>query len=363
MKDSKYLITNKEAIFLILTVVISKLILNVPATLVLETQSGTLINLIFIFLLSYLFLSLILKLLNTFPSSDIFSISLYLGGNILKIITTIIFLFILLLGITATLVDFTHILQIIYFKDFNIIYILLFFLIGALICNKLGFKSIVKTIILILPLAVFTIIFSTFGVRDYFNVSNYTPILGQNLETTFIKGISNIYSQFIIIYYLFLKPFLKDQSKYNKVCKISYILSFIFLVLTVIPILNLYSNTNNSESINYLYLLSRNISLGSFINRVDAIFVLFWIFLTLSYSSLTIFMMNHILGNLLKIENKTELSYLNILIICIICIIPITISDFTSIANNLYKVIIILLGFIYPLLILILANLKKKLKP
>ena len=62
MKDSKYLITNKEAIFLILTVVISKLILNVPATLVLETQSGTLINLIFIFLLSYLFLTLILKL-------------------------------------------------------------------------------------------------------------------------------------------------------------------------------------------------------------------------------------------------------------------------------------------------------------
>ena len=360
MKETKYLLTSKEAISMILTIVISKLILNVPATLVLNTNSGTPINLLFIGILGFLLLNLIIKLLDNFPASNIFDISFYLGGNILKTITSLIFLFILLLGVTATLVDFTHILQIIYFNDFSIIYILLFFLIGTLFCNKFGFKSIIKSLILILPLAIFTIILSTFGVRDYFKLSNYTPILGTNLETTFVKGLSNIYSQYILIYYMFLKPFLKDQTTFKKVSIISYLLSFLLLFLTIIPILNLYTNTNNSESINYLYLLSRNISLGNFINRVDAIFILFWIFLTLAYSSLTIYMMNCILGNLLKIEDKKELSYINILIICIFCIIPINISDFTSIANELYKIIIISLGFIFPILILLLANLKKK---
>lgn len=360
MKENKYLLSNKEAISMILTIVISKLILNVPATLVLETGSGTPINLLVIGLLGFFFLNLLLKFLEKFPSSDIFDISFFLGGKPLKIITSIIFILILFLGVTATLVDFTHVLQIIYFKDFSIIYILLFFLIGCLICNKLGFKSIIKSLILILPLAIFTIVLSAFGVTDYFKISNYTPILGTNLKTTFIKGLSNVYSQYILIYYLFLKPFLKDQSSFKKVSKLSYIFSFILLILTIIPIQNLYTNTNNAESINYLYLLSRNISLGTFINRVDAIFILFWIFLTLSYSSLSIYMINHILGKLLNIENKTELSYLTILIICILCIIPINISDFTAIANNLYKITIIVLGFIFPLILLILANLKKK---
>ena len=47
MKETKYLLTSKEAISMILTIVISKLILNVPATLVLNTNSGTLINLLY----------------------------------------------------------------------------------------------------------------------------------------------------------------------------------------------------------------------------------------------------------------------------------------------------------------------------
>ena len=70
-------------------------------------------------------------------------------------------------------------------------------------------------------------------------------------------------------------------------------------------------------------------------------------------------MMNYILSIILKTENQKELSYINILIVCILCIIPINISDFTSIANQLYKIIIIALGFIFPIIILILANLKK----
>lgn len=236
------------------------------------------------------------------------------------------------------------------------------FLYGLLICNKLGLNSIINCIKIILPLTLITLIFSNIGLINDFDLSNFTPILGKNLKSTFSEGISNIFSFNIFIYFYFINKFFKEPKEFSSVIKKSYIISFILLLITTIPILNLYTNTNYSESINYLYLISRNITFGNFINRVDAIFILVWIFLILTYGSLSIYMINHLLKKLLNIQNEQELSYISIFFISIICILPLNISNFTFLSNTIYKYSIILIGFIYPLLILNLANLKKKLK-
>lgn len=125
----KNLLDKNDILNILLLLSISKLILNVPASIVLQSSSGTIVNLFFIFIIGILILRLILKLFNTFKTQDIFDISFYLGGKILKSITLILFLCAIIFSISVTIIDFSHILQIIYFEEFSIFYILLFFLI------------------------------------------------------------------------------------------------------------------------------------------------------------------------------------------------------------------------------------------
>ena len=236
------------------------------------------------------------------------------------------------------------------------------FLYGLLICNKLGLSSIISCIKIILPLTFITLIFSNISLISDLDLSNFTPILGENLKATFFEGITNIFSFNIFVYFYFINNFFKEPNDFSSVIKKSYIISFILLLITTIPILNLYTNTNYSESINYLYLISRNITFGNFINRIDAIFILVWIFLILTYGSLSVYMINHLFSKLLNTQNSQNFSYISIFFISIICILPLNISNFTFLSNTIYKYLIIIIGFIYPLLILNLANLKKKLK-
>lgn len=234
------------------------------------------------------------------------------------------------------------------------------FLHGFLICNKLGLKSIINCIKIILPLTFITLIFSNISLINDFDLSNFTPILGKDLKTTFFKGITNIFSFNVFVYFYFINKFFKEPKEFNSVIKRSYTISFILLLITTIPILNLYTNTNNSESINYLYLISRNITFGNFINRVDAIFILVWIFLILTYGSISIYMISHLMQKLFNIQKEQELSYISIFLITIIYILPLNISNFTFLINTIYKYAVIIIGFMYPLSILILANFKYK---
>lgn len=358
----KYLLTNKEAISILLIITINKIILNIPYSLVTITETGTFINLLFLLIISFIILNIIINLFKKFPSSDIIDISNFLGGNILKTIIGILFIILFFVSSSITLIDFTTMLQIVYFKEFSKLYILLFFFVGIFISNLLGFKSIVNAIQFIIPSTILSIIISLIGMNNTFEISNLLPVFGKDFYTTFIKGSSNIFSLFIISYFLFLKPILKNPDEYKKIVLHSFFLSFLLLVLATFPILNLYTNTNNSESINFIYILSKNIKFGSFLNRVDALFILLWTFCTLSYVSISINMINNIFSKILKIENKKQITYFSLNLLIILTILPFNISEINFIENTIYKILVTTIIIIIPLIILILSNIKLNIK-
>lgn len=360
MNDNNYLLTNKEAISLLLIITINKIILNIPYTLVSTTSTGTFINLLFLLIISFIILNIILNLFKIFPSSDIIDISYFLGGNFLKIIISTLFIILFLVSSSITLIDFCAMLQIVYFKEFSKLYILLFFFIGIFVSNKLGFKSIINATGFIIPFTIISIIISLIGMNNTFEISNFLPVFGKDFHTTFIKGFSNIFSLFIISYFLFLKPIIKKPDDYKKIVLRSFLLSFFLLLLATFPILNLYTNTNNSESINFIYILSKNIKFGSFLNRVDALFILLWTFCILSYLSINTHIINTIFSKIFKVEEKNELTYLTLSILIILTILPLNIPEINFIENIIYKILVISMVIILPLIILILSNIKLK---
>ena len=77
-------IGNIEAIFLILTIMINHIILNLPKGLISFSGSATILNILFMIIIILLLTYLVCSLLKHFPGLDILDISGFLGGKKLK---------------------------------------------------------------------------------------------------------------------------------------------------------------------------------------------------------------------------------------------------------------------------------------
>lgn len=358
--QNNYKLEKLEAISLILIIMINKLILNIPYYIVDLVGSGAIANIIYIGIVDFLLTLLIIKLLNNFENSDILDISEFLAGKPLKIIVGIISISLFLLVSFITLIDFSNVLHTIYFSNFPMIYILFYFITGVLIANLIGFKSISRTISFIIPFAIFSVIVTFFSAWENLDIKDLTPIFGENYRQTFVIGLSNCFSMYIIVYLYYLKPLLKNTESFKKITIISYIISFLLLLLTIIPMLTLFNTSSNSEPINSLFLLSRQIELGRFLQRVDAIFIFLWIFAIFSYLSFILFLINRIIKKLVPVSDERMLSYSTCSILFGLTLIPINISQIHFVEDTLYRYLVIGFMFGIGIIILLLANLKKK---
>lgn len=358
--SNNYKMQKYEAICLILIVMVNKLILNIPYFMIDLVGTGSVINLIYIGVIGLILVLLINRLFQKFPNSDIIDLSEFLGGKIFKIIMGIIFVVFFFLVSYITLSDFANMIKTIYFTNSPLIFILLFFMIGIIVANLAGFKATIRTICLVVPFTLISILLPLFSVHNEFQISKFSPFLGYNFQTTFIDGLLNIFSIYIITYYYFLMPLLKDSFSFKKVTILSYIISWGLLFLTVVSILSIFPITNDSEPLNSLYLLSRRIELGNFLQRLDAVFVLLWITSIFCYLSVTIFLINRIIK---KITNVTDEKILTLSTTCILfglCLLPYNIAINRFIANTVYRYLIIGLSLIGCFILLLLANLKFK---
>lgn len=361
MSDN-YKMQKFEAICLILIVMVNKLVLNIPYYIIDLVGTGALVNLIYVGIIGLIFVLILNYLFQKFPNSDIIDISEFLGGKILKVIMGIIFIIFFFFVSYITLSDFANMVKTIYFSHSPLIFVLLFFIIGIVVANFFGFKAIVRTICLVVPFTLGSILLSLFGVYDEFLFDKFVPIFGYNFRATFLNGLLNIFSLYIITYYYFLMPLLKDSSNFKKVTIISYIISWSLLFCTIISILTIFPISNHTEPLNSLYLLSRKIQLGNFLQRLDALFILLWLISIFCYLSVIIFMINRIIQKLTNISNTQMLTLSTSSILFGFCLIPFDIAINRFLENDIYRNLIIGLIFIVCFIFMILANIKFKLK-
>ena len=358
--DNIYKMGKFEAIALIIIIMINKLILNIPYYIVELVGSGAIINIIYIGIIDFFILLLIIKLFEKFDNSDIIDISEFIGGKILKYIIGIVSVLLFLLVSAITLLDFCNVLRTIYFYNFSIIYVLIFFIIGILIANFIGFKSISRICSLLAPFAIISVLIAFSAIWNNLNIKNLTPILGESYRQTFVSGLSNTFSMYIIVYFYFIKPLLKNDNKlFKKVSLISFMISLFLLLLTVISMLTLFNASSSKEPINSLFLLARQLELGNFIQRVDALFILLWILSIFTYLSFIVFLINRIIRKITNISDEKMVSFSTCSILLGLTLIPFNISQYHLVENKIYRYAIIGFMFGLCLVILLLANFKK----
>lgn len=358
--NKNYKISENETLAIIIVITINKLILNIPFYIIQSVGSGTLVNIIYIGLIDFIFLLLILKLMNKFENQDIIDIAEFLGGNILKTIIAFISIGLLFLASYITILDFSNVLHTIYFSSFDLIYILLYFIIGILIANLSGLKSIASASTFISFFAIISIIITFLNTQSSFDITKITPLFGLDFKTTFLSGLSNTFAIYSLVYIYFFKPLLKHPENFKKISIKSFIFSFIILLTTSLSMLTIFSSTLNIEPINSLFVLARQIEFGNFLQRIDALFIFIWIISIFSYLSFTIFLISKILKKLFNFENEKDLSYSLCSILLGLTLIPINIPTLHYIEKNIYKNSIIIFIFVIGFLVISLANLKSR---
>lgn len=356
--ENNFKLKKYQAIALIIIIMINKLILNVPFYIVDLVGNGAIVNIVYISIIDLIGLLVIIKLFEKFDGKDILDISEFVGTSKLKSIVGLLSIILLFSVAFITIIDFSNVLHTIYFSSFPLIYILVFFIVGILIANLINFRAISNIISLIAPFAIISILITFFARIGDFDTTNLTPVLGENYHTTFVIGLLNTFAMYFIVYIYFLKPLLQNQTEFKKISIISYIISVIMILLTVVPILTLFNTADGNEPINSLFLLARQIEFGNFIQRVDAIFIMLWILSIYAYLSFVIFLINRIIKKIINISNEKMLTFSTCSLLFGFALIPLNMSHIHFIEDTIYRYMVI--GFIFGLgiILLIWANIK-----
>ncbi len=176
-----------EAIALIVVVMLNHIILNMPQTLIDLCGNSIPINIIFVSILAFIFLYFVIKLFKAFPNSDILDISEFLGGNIFKTIVGILFIMYFSIICGTQIRNFCEILKIVYFPKFPIYTLILIFLAIALIANKFGSHTIIKSNLIIVAIAMLNLLIAFFCASPIFTLEKIYPIFGFGAKETFFS--------------------------------------------------------------------------------------------------------------------------------------------------------------------------------
>lgn len=353
-------ISNIEAISFIMIIMINHIIMNLPKGLLNNTGSATILNIIFISLIAFLIVYFVCKVFKYFPNQDIIDISEFLGGKLLKNIIAALFIIYAILSACIFLRSFSSSLQLLYFPSTPTVFIIIFFIIGIVLCNRFGFSGIIRANLIFMPLTLFSIVFIFFANIGNFTFERIFPIFGNGFITTFVSGLSNLYAFGGLTLLYLVPPYIKDSKDVQKVSFISIILSALWLLFSIATLLFIFPALTTSDEILPLYFASRFIQFGRFFQRLDSIFLFIWIISILSYLSILTSIMVQIFRRISHFKYQYATIYLFALILFLLTLIPENFSQITFLETVVYKYVVIIIDFVVCLPVLLFSYFKKK---
>ena len=360
MENTK--IGNKEAIALLVTITFNHIIMNISKAIIDSNESASLINVLYIGIITIIFTSIICYFLNKFPTLDLIDISEYLGGKILKWIVGILFVGYFIFFAGNLLNMFSSCLEIIYFQLVKTKYVVSLFLIGAVLACTMRNSAIFRSNFILLPFLIISTLFIFIGNFRYFTFEKMYPILGNGGYATFIAGLSNMFAFQGLAYIYLIPPVLKESNKLKKVAITSIVLSCIFLLISIAVMLFMFNGFVETDELLPLYSAVKYIEFGSFFQKLDSAFILIWITAFVSYLGITLKFSSIILKKLINIENQNIFAYVLAIILFFIGTWQKNYALSKFLATTVYKYAFFILNIGISLLILLSATIKQKVR-
>lgn len=351
-----------EALCVLLIIVISHLILTLPKIILQSQGSSSILNVIYITLIASMIIFIINLLYKNFKGMDILDLSNYLLGKKFMFIIGIAYITFFIFTSSLLIRNTVENLKTMYFQSTPIPYILFFILLAVGFISRYSLKSVIKCNLIVVPFVVVALIILFILSLNDFTFERIFPILGYGPKNTFITGIDNLFVFGNLIFLFLLMPILKDYKQFNKLSYTALIISGLFIFLTILALLLMFPVDISSNSNLPMYLQTRKITLGKFIQRVDVFFVLIWILSLLSYLSIVISFVLSMFKKLTSIENKSLVSYSFIAILFATSLLYKNVIQIRQLDANLYKYLSLLFTFGISTIILLMCNIKHKIK-
>lgn len=357
MSNSK--IGTINAIFLCLSIAVAYVTSSLPKTLINETRSSILLNLLYVTFIVLLVVLLICKLFKKFPGLDILDISKFLGGNVFKNIVGLFFVAFFIITCSMMLRNLCEGLVVVYYPLTNHVFLVLAFIISIAFVNRLGFNSTINVTSIVFPIVFISVILLFLGNLENFSFQRVFPVLGNGFNDTFVLGLKNIGLFAGVAFLYFLPPMLKEPEKLKKISIVTVICTGVFIILCVATLLFMFSFYSSSDEIIPLFSAARHIEFGTFFQRFESVFLLIWIVSFCCFLSVSCKFSTHIFNKMFNLSDTKPVLNLFTILIFAFSLLPKNYSISNLYETNIYRYFGIMVVFVLSLSVLILANIKK----
>lgn len=323
--------------------------------------TASILNCLYILVLVLIFTILIIKLFKNFLGLDIIDISEYLGGKFLKILIGILCIGYLIMEAAFLTRMFSKNLLLVYFDNYPIAFIILLFLFVAVVANLFDKKSIIKSNTIIVPITLISILLTVIFVVDLFRIERPLPIFGNGADKIFLTGASNVFAFNGLFFLFFLSPMLEKKENTSKVAFASVLICGLFLLFAIAILVYSFSDIYSISRISPIYFIIVNSNLSAFLERPEILFIFIWALALMSFISIAVMFCLEIWKKLSHSKEAKSLAGAVCAIIFVVSMLIDNVFTLETVANAFYKYGTLVLVFGIFTLLLIGANIKKKL--
>jgi len=326
-----------EAITLLINLVCTKIFLFYPRMAVEDAGTAGWMMSIFSSMLTFILLFIFMKLQKPFENKDILDIAEHLGGRPLKILIGIILAGIMFVVEIIVIREFSEDMKTISLPQSPLSFIMIFFIIGAVLGSMLGIEAIVRLNAIVVPMIFAAFIVILLGVIPNMDFNNIFPIYGTGLNDIFGNGLLrvSVFTELLAIF--LLPPFLGDNKRFGRTGYIVLGFSSVFLLSSSLAYILSFPYPSSLEPFSPIYQMAKLINLGRFFQRIESMFVFIWSLGALLYITSLFYLIVYV------IAKSMNLKYLRPLIL------PMAVNVFSAafLQPNLISIIEIKTNFIY----------------
>lgn len=311
-------------------------------------------------LINFIPLLLLIYIANYEPSLNIIEKVNKLFGKYIGFIINSIMFIIISIVTTTYLFSISNFTISQFLSHTPTIYIAIMFAIICIYALSKGIETISRTSLALISLTFILFIFLAFGISNEVKLDNLKPVLEFGIKKPIIAACLNTFIATAPLYTILIIPknYIKDKTNYPKTIIISYVIGMLFcitLVLMTSAVLGKYLLTTYQYP---EYIVLKKITMFNFIDRIENLISVQWIFSIFS----TISLLFYYLTNSIKKNDKPK--KISIFIITIIAYLSTKVfknnTTYNYYITNIYPYILSIATLI--IIIIALTILLKKVK-
>jgi spore germination protein KB len=355
----KQKIGQNEAVALITTSIVTKVFLAYPNYIVTAAGSAAWLIAPISGVFALVLVWFMVKLLESFPGKSFWQITEETVGSYLGLIVMLVLLIPWLFTMAMTLRRFSEMIITVALPDTPISIITLAFIGTSAFIAYLGIEAISRSCFLAFPFILGALILILILTGSSWETDWLFPLLGKGLGPI-IKNSMLHTSDFLEINLLFVLSIIYFPRQIKKIGFKSILIAIVLFFISVLAYSLTFPSIVGEEPYLPLYMMARSVYLGRFIQRIEAIFLFFWVFAGYLWTATGIFGLCHITADTLKLPDYRPLILPTAIIITALSFIPANLPDTVIWVNNFYVRIISICLLTIPAMLLLAAKARGK---